>query len=176
MKLAGTKMLPIWVNENGNGINESLDIISLIDIENRFKTKETIATPEWKDFEQLLNTVSGYVHNIAMPHFIYTKEFDDKSREYFQKKKEQKRGPFEVLIKNRALFEKEMAEHLQEIENSITDGYYKSSQLGLQDILLASHMWGMYLVPEFQFSEKLHRYLQKIKADCNFEWQEDFWK
>src|SRR5690606_41720437 len=96
MKLAGTKMLPIWVNENGNGINESLDIISLIDIENRFKTKETIATHEWKEFEQLLNTVSGYVHNIAMPHFIYTKEFDDKSREYFQKRKEQKREQVEL--------------------------------------------------------------------------------
>lgn len=176
MNLAGTKMLPIWVNENGNGINESLDIISLIDTENKFKTKETIGSPEWKEFEHLIGTLSGYVHNIGMPHFIYSKEFDEKSREYFQNKKEIKRGPFEVLVKNRPLFEREMSEYLQEVEKSLTDGYYRSTKLRLQDILIASHLWGMYLVPEFQFSEKLHAYLQKIKADCKFEWQEDLWK
>ncbi len=176
MKLAGAKMLPIWVNENGNGVNESLDIIALIDTENRFKTKETVGTPEWKEFEQLIGKISGYVHNIAMPHFIYTKEFDDKSREYFQNKKEQKRGSFEVLIKNRGLFEKEMQEYLQQIQKAIGDGYYQSKELRLHDIIIASHLWGMYLVPEFQFSEKLHAYLQKVGAECQFNWQEDFWK
>lgn len=175
MKLAGSKMLPIWVNENRNAINESLDIISLIDIENKFDTKKTMATQEWKSFEERVNELSGYVHSLAMPYFIYTKEFDDKSRMYFQKKKEQKRGPFEVLVKNRNLFEKELQECLVNLEEDIKE-YYKSKLLTLHDVILASHLWGMYVVPEFQFSPKLHSYLQKIKKECNFEYQEDLWK
>lgn len=175
MKLAGVKMLPIWVNENGNAINESLDIISLIDIENKLETKKTIASPEWKVFEARLNEISSYVHSLAMPYFIYTKEFDDKSRVYFQKKKEQKRGPFEILIKNRNLFEKELTGCLVSLENDVIE-FYKSKTLSLYDVILASHLWGMYVVPEFQFSPKIHSYLQKVKHECGFDYQEDFWK
>ncbi|MES2768061.1 MAG: glutaredoxin 2 [Bdellovibrionota bacterium] len=175
IRLAGSKMLPIWVNENGNAINESLDIISLIDIKNKFDTKKTMFTQEWKSFEERVNELSGYVHNLAMPYFIYTKEFDDKSKIYFQKKKEQKRGPFEVLIKNRNLFEKELQECLVSLEKDIAE-YYKSKSLTLHDVILASHLWGMYVVPEFQFSPKLHSYLQRVKKECNFEYQEDLWK
>lgn len=175
VQLSGRKMLPIWVNENGNAINESLDIISLIDIEDKLETKKIMSSPEWKSFEVVLNELGNYIHNLAMPHFIYTKEFDDQSRAYFQKKKEEKRGPFEVLIKNRALFEKELNECLSKVENDITD-FYKSKSLSLYDIVLASHLWGMYIVPEFQFSPKLHSYLQKVKSLCKFEYHEDLWK
>lgn len=172
MKLTGKKMLPIWVNENGNAINESLDIISLVDIENKFDTKKTVSTPEWKFFEEKLNELGNYIHSLAMPYFIYTKEFDDKSRTYFQKKKEEKRGPFEVLVKNRALFEKELNECLLDVEKNITE-YYKSKALSIYDIVLASHLWGMYVVPEFQFSPKLHSYLQRVKKECAFDYHED---
>lgn len=174
IKLTGRKMLPIWVNENGNAINESLDIISLIDIENKFDTKKTVSTSEWKTFEEKLSELGNYIHNLAMPHFIYTKEFDDKSRMYFQKKKEEKRGPFEVLVKNRALFEKELYECLVEVEKNITE-FYKSKTLSIYDIALASHLWGMYVVPEFQFSPKLHGYLQRVKKECSFDYHEDLW-
>lgn len=175
VKLAGKKMLPIWVNENGNAINESLDIIALIDVENKLNVKNTLTSSEWKSFEENLNSASTYIHNLAMPHFIYTKEFDDKSRMYFQKKKEEKRGPFEVLIKNRPLFESELQKHLDGFEKD-TFEFYKSKSLSLYDIVLASHLWGLYVVPEFQFSPKLHLYLQRVKAECRFNYQEDLWK
>jgi glutaredoxin 2 len=174
MKLSGTKMLPIWVNENGNGINESLDIISLIDIENRFETKKIISSPEWKSFEEKLNKISNYIHSLAMPYFVYTKEFDDKSRAYFQRKKEEKRGSFEVLIKNRGLFEKELNELLTELEKDIYE-FYQSNSLRLFDVVLASHLWGLYIVPEFQFTPKMHSYLQRVKTECHFDYQADLW-
>lgn len=176
MKLSGSKMLPIWVNENGNGINESLDIIALIDVENKFETKKTVTSPEWKSFEEKLNKASNYIHSLAMPYFIYSKEFDEKSRIYFQRKKEEKRGPFEVLIKNRGLFEKELSEYLEDFEKDIGDSYYKSESLRLFDIVLAAHMWGLYVVPEFQFTPKMHAYLQKVKKDCRFDYQSELWK
>lgn len=175
MKLTGRKMLPAWENENGNAINESLDIIALIDSENYFKTKETLSTTEWKVFESKLNEAGNYIHSLAMPHFIYTKEFDDQSRAYFQKKKEEKRGPFEVLIKNRKLFEKELSPILAEFEKTIQE-FYNSNTLTIYDIVLASHLWGLYVVPEFQFSPKMHSYLQKVKNLCRFDYHEDLWK
>ncbi len=175
MKLTGSKMLPIWVNENGNAINESLDIISLIDIEDKFQTKKTINTPEWKTFETTLSDAGNYIHNLAMPYFIYTKEFDENSRAYFQRKKEVKRGSFEVLVKNRSLFERELNECLAKIEQDISK-FYRSETLSLYDVVLASHLWGMYVVPEFQFTPKLHSYLQEVKKLCKFNYAEDLWK
>jgi glutaredoxin 2 len=174
MKLSGRKMLPVWVNESGNAINESLDIIPLIDEDSYFKTKEVMASGEWKSFQEKLDQLSS-LHSLTMPYFIWTKEFDDKSRAYFQRKKEEKRGPFEVLVKNRKLFEKDLNSHLVEIEKDLKE-FYKSDRLSLYDVVLASHLWGMYLVPEFQFSEKVHAYLQRVKQACNFDYHADYWK
>jgi glutaredoxin 2 len=173
--LCGKKMLPIWVNENGKAINESLDIIAIIDIENKLNTKATLDSVEWKMFEKNLNDASSPLHSLAMPHFIYTKEFDEKSRQYFQKKKEEKRGPFSNLIKNRAALEKELQVHLDGFEKNLKT-YYKSDVLSLYDVVLASHLWGLYVVPEFQFTPKMHSYLQRVKKECNFNYQEDLWK
>ena len=50
------------------------------------------------------------------------------------------------------------------------------SELTLNDILIGSHLWGMYIFPEFQFSPKIHNYLQSIKLKCHFEYHSDYWK
>jgi len=175
LQLTNRKMLPIWVNENGNAINESLDIIALIDTNNKLDTKKIVASPEWKSFQERIDQIGNAVHSLAMPYFIYTQEFDEKSRDYFRRKKEEKRGPFEVLVKNRNLFEKDLKRILVEVEKDIGE-FYKSNQLSLFDIALASHLWGIYVVPEFQFSEKMHAYLQKVKRACRFDYHADFWK
>lgn len=174
VKLTGKKILPAWVDENGKAINESLDIIALIDSSDKLKTKKILSSPEWKNFETKLNAAGTFIHNLAMPHFIYTKEFDEESRAYFQKKKEIKRGPFGALIKNRKQFEKELALCLNDFEKDITD-YYNSNELSVYDIALASHLWGMYVVPEFQFSNKVHAYLQRVKDACHFDYHKDLW-
>lgn len=175
VKFCQKKMLPIWVDENGKSTNESLDIIALIDKKNKLDTQKTLNTSEWKSFEDNLNKASSPLHNLAMPYFIYTKEFDEKSAEYFQKKKEVKRGPFKELVKKHDVFEKELQGYLNAFEKNI-DGFYNSKTLTLYDIVLASHLWALYIVPEFQFSLKLHSYLQKVKKECRFNYQEDLWQ
>ena len=109
-----------------------------------------------------------------MPYWIYTPEFDEKSRTYFQTKKEMKRGPFKELVHRSEEFIAELNPLLSEIEKKLTP-YYISKSMGLYDILLAAHLWGLYVVPEFQFTEKVHHYLQKIKKDCRFNYHQDFW-
>tara|TARA_Y100000768_G_scaffold388543_1_gene385113 strand:+ start:23565 stop:24155 length:591 start_codon:yes stop_codon:yes gene_type:complete len=172
LELAGKKMLPIMEME-GKVLNESLEIISLIDKENKLKTKESIA--KYDEIEPLLNEMGSNIHSLAMPYFIWTPEFDQNSRQYFQKKKEVKRGPFKELVHNREKFETALMHTLEE-NKDLFQKDFNHHALELNDILIAAHMWGMYIVPEFQYPEPIHRYLQKVKAHCDFEYHGDYWR
>lgn len=173
VKLTGVKMLPVLVYD-GKVMNESLDIMAFTDNTNRLKIKEIISSDEFKTFESLLNQLGAPIHSLAMPYWIYTPEFTESSREYFRAKKEIKRGPFKDLVKNRNRFISELSPLLKRIEEQL-EPFYNSKSFGLYDILLASHLWGLYVVPEFQFTEKFHAYLQSVKEICHFDYQRDFW-
>jgi glutaredoxin 2 len=170
----GTKMLPIMVID-GKAINESLDIMAALDENNLLSIAELKKNPDFPDFQQLLNNLGKNVHNLAMPYWIYTPEFNENSRSYFQRKKEDKRGPFKELVKNKNIFTAEVLKDFTELADNLKP-FYRSEKFSSYDILLASHIWGLYVVPEFQFPEKVHNYLQKIKEICRFDYHEDFWR
>jgi glutaredoxin 2 len=159
LSLTGKKMLPI-VEFSDESLNESLDIIKKVDTENILKL-------------ELINEARG--ENLAMPYWVYTQEFDNESRAYFLKKKEAKRGPFPKLMTKADGFLKELEPLLKEVEESLNPFLYNESDLTILDIMLASHLWGLYVVPEFQFSPKLHSYLQEVKKKCSFNYHEDYW-
>lgn len=174
ISISGKKMLPILSHENGV-MNESLDIIAFIDTKNKLKVNEVIYSPDFNELEKLLIKIGDPIHSLAMPYWIFTPEFSESSRKYFKEKKEIKRGPFSELVKNRDKFIDQLNPDLQKMETDLKP-FYKSSSFGLYDILIASHLWGLYVVPEFQFSEKMHTYLQSIKQHCGFNYHEDFWR
>ncbi len=174
VKLTGKKMLPIMVID-GRPMNESLDIIEAIDKNNLLRVGSLKTDPAFQSFNDLLSKLGANVHNLAMPYWIYTPEFNDSSRSYFQKKKEEKRGPFSALVKNRAQFIKDISSDLSEVVQDLKP-FYRSNNFTVYDILLAAHIWGLYVVPEFQFEEKLHQYLQKVKEHCHFDYHQDFWR
>lgn len=173
INLTGTKMLPI-MEIDGKAMNESLDIIRAIDTGNLLKTNDVISSSEMESFNKLLSKLGTNVHNLAMPYWIWTPEFDEASRQYFLAKKEAKRGPFKDLIKKKDLFITEISEDLRNLAQDLRP-YYRSESFTLYDILLASHLWGLYVVPEFQFPEKFHLYLQEVKKVCRFDYHKDFW-
>lgn len=173
-KLTGKKMLPI-LSADGKTINESLDIIAFLDSGDQLKVHQTTNTSQFAAFEELLNQIGSSIHSLAMPYWIYTPEFNDSSRHYFQSKKEQKRGPFPELVRNQNKYFAELAPKLDEIQSRLNP-FYQSETFSLFDILLASHLWGLYVVPEFQFSEKMHQYLQKVKEICHFDYHKDLWR
>jgi glutaredoxin 2 len=173
VKLTGKKMLPILSHESGT-MNESLDIIKFLDKKNVLKVDDYLTSNSYMEIEDLLANIGSAVHSLAMPYWIFTPEFNESSRQYFQLKKEQKRGPFTELVKNQKNFINELVPNLEKIEKELCP-FYQSSRLSIKDILIASHLWGLYVVPEFQFSEKIHNYLQSIKQICNFEYHQDFW-
>jgi glutaredoxin 2 len=173
VKLTGVKMLPI-LTRGQQTLNESLDIMQLLDTDNRLRVGEFIQSPAWSEFEAYLNFLGGPIHSLAMPYWIHTPEFTPESRGYFQQKKEKKRGPFKQLVKERAKFEQQLLGEFPHLVSKLKP-YYESTELGLKDILLASHLWGLYVVPEFQFPVEIHQWLQRVKDDCRFDYHSDFW-
>ena len=171
--LTGKKILPALKTDT-EAMNESLDIIAFIDKDNRLNVPEITSSDSFKLLEEELSAVGSLVHSLAMPYWTWTPEFNDASRLYFQKKKEAKRGPFKDLVKNQAKFVSEINPLLLKIENALGP-FYKSKFFTLNDIVVAAHIWGLYVVPEFQFTPKLHAYLQKVKEVCQFNYHQDFW-
>ncbi len=178
LDLMGKKMLPIFEFKDGDEdettSNESLQIIQRLDQRNILKN-ELIKEPRFKELEELLSKIGSDVHSLCMPYWIWTPEFNDSSRKYFTDKKEVKRGPFKKLIQNKDQYLNSLNKTLEELESELGD-FYQSDELTILDICLASHLWGMYIFPEFQFSEKIDQYLKRVKSLTRFEYHEDFWK
>jgi glutaredoxin 2 len=173
--LTGVKMLPIFeFNMVGDAINESLDIISRLDTENKLNSKFVIEE-QYLELEELTNLMGKDVHNLAMPYWIWTPEFDESSRSYFENKKSKKRGPFKDLVHRREEFISSLSASLEQLETKLMP-FYNGENMDLADIIIASHLWGMYVVPEFQFSDDIHHYLQSIAKNCNFNYHEDYWR
>jgi len=168
IQLTGKKMLPI-ARIDGEAMNESLDIIKRLDPQNKLQHQRA------GELDATLNELGSLVHSLAMPYWVWTPEFDETSRTYFIKKKSTKRGPFTELAKRRTEFEAPILELLKRLEPQLSL-YWNSNTLTIQDITLAAHVWGLFVVPEFRFSEKWHDYLMRVKADCKFEYHHDFWE
>ncbi len=174
VQLTGKKMLPIVVSGNNVAKNESLDILKDLDKSNALSWQ--ILETNKIEIETLLNKIGSPVHSLCMPYWIWTPEFDNDSRKYFQEKKEIKRGPFKNLILNKEVYIKSLNDILSnELEQNLKP-FYKSSNLTIIDIMIAAHLWGMYIFPEFQFSPPIHNYLQLVKSKTQFNYHEDFWK
>jgi glutaredoxin 2 len=172
ISLTGVKQAP-FIKIGDKILNESLDILLHVDKSNILKIQDLHKTIQ--ETSIFLDQISTDLHNLCMPYWAWTPEFDDKSRAYFINKKSKKRGPFSELVKNRKSFESALNINLKILENKLTP-FYNSSEFSIIDILIASHLWGLYVLPEFQFSEKIHAYLLNIKNICNFNYHEDFWR
>lgn len=173
VKLTGKKMLPIVEFDDGVAMNESLDILRKID--EKQSLNWSLYETHKAELESWLNRVGEPVHSLAMPYWIWTPEFNQSSREYFQKKKEVKRGPFKNLVQNKEQYENQIKEILSQFETKLKP-FYQSENLTIIDIMIASHLWGLYIVPEFQFPLNIHHYLQNVKSLCHFNYHQDFWK
>ncbi len=174
-ELCGKKMLPI-LKDGEIAMNESLDIIAHLDKKNVLKLEVLKNTQQLNELEDLLNRLGKPIHNLCMPYWAWTKEFTPEAREYFINKKSVKRGPFNALARNKQQFLDELSPLLEELEKKIGPFYNQAQELSVFDLMIASHIWGMYIFPEFQFSPKIHSYLQRVKELCNFNYHEDFWR
>jgi glutaredoxin 2 len=174
IELMNKKMLPIFDFGDGNVSNESLDIIKILDAKDLLNNK-LLENKSDNDFiEELLTKIGKPVHNLCMPYWIWTPEFDDNSRAYFLKKKEAKRGPFNILAQNKKVHLIELAKVLADLRPKLKP-FILGEEFSIADIMIASHLWGMYVLPEFQFPADIHEYLQKVRSLTKFNYHKDFW-
>jgi len=174
-KLSGGTTTPFVVLDNGQTIRESLVIIESLDTTNHFKMNTFKSSADSKEMETLLDQLSGAIHPVTWPFWVQTPEFDEKSRQYTIEKKQKQHGSFAKLFHDKDANLQKVIPLLKTIENRLNP-FYQNADFSIRDILIASHLWGLYIVPEFQFSEKMHQYLQTIKHLCHFDYQQDFWK
>ena len=172
VELTGKKMLPIALI-GGKSQNESLDIMEKIDEQKKLHWQERTQLAEFE--RQVLTPIGSMVHSMAMPYWVWLPEFDQESRHYFQQKKELKRGPFGNLVKAIPQVADELVNYLNE-NSHLLKLRHGQTKLTVKEIMLAAHLWGCYIVPEFQFPAEWHRYLQAIKQETKFNYHEDFWK
>lgn len=168
VSLIGVKMLPI-LSINGSPMKESLDIIRKLDENNRLQGNGDLSGAE-----TFIKDVNNAVHSLAMPYWIYTPEFTPSAKAYFLKQKEAKRGPFPELVKRSEEFKQELAEHFERLKGRLHP-FFESETLRIQDIMISAHLWGLYVVPEFQFPVEIHQYLQRVKKECRFNYHQDYW-
>ena len=171
--LAGKKMLPIvTVNDGLNDFvsNESLIISEKLDQENILF--ENVSSEDLGLVNELLSKIGKKLHPLAMPLWINTPEFDDLSRSYFINKKEATKGPFSELIKNSDFLKIELSELLDEI--NYPDTFYKGDRLSILDIMISSHLYGLYVLTDFYIPRDCHEYLQRVRHACRFNYHEDF--
>jgi glutaredoxin 2 len=77
-------------------------------------------------------------------------------------------------VKKAPQFVEELKPLLKSLQDKIHP-YFESDRIRILDIMIAAHLWGLYVVPEFQFPEEIHRYLQRVKQDCRFNYHQDYW-
>lgn len=172
LQLCGKKMLPIMVFSEG-AINESLDILLKLDQTQRLQINQFMNSSEFSSFNKTLDLIGGVVHNLAMPWWVWSKEFTPAARAYFEQKKSVKRGPFSELIKQQDTYLAQAQAVMIEVEKLIHD--VDEQNISIKDIMLASHLWGLYIVPEWQFSPPIHSYLQQIKKLTHFNYLGELW-
>lgn len=175
LKLTGKKMLPI-MEIDGEFMNESLDIIKALAQKSEKELHlDKLMSESYTQLSDYLDILGKDVHNLCMPYWAWSKEFTPQAREYFINKKSAKRGPFNLLAQNKTVFLKGLELNLNQLSSKLLP-FYESDKFTILDILLASHIWGMYIFPEYQFPPQIHIYLQKVKELTNFNYHEDFWK
>ncbi|MFG1485099.1 glutaredoxin 2 [Halobacteriovorax sp. RZ-1] len=175
VELTGTKMLPI-MEIDGEIMNESLDIIkALANHSDKDLNLSKLHSESYKILSDYLDQLGKDVHNLCMPYWAWSKEFTPEAREYFINKKSAKRGPFHLLAQNKAEYLHGLDQTLSQLPAKLLP-FYESDKFTILDILLASHIWGMYIFPEYQFPPQIHIYLQKVKELTNFNYHEDFWR
>jgi glutaredoxin 2 len=168
VSLIGVKMLPVLAIDD-TPLKESLDIIRKLDQQNMLKSDSDLSVAE-----KFIKEINNPVHSLAMPYWIHTPEFTPSARDYFVKQKEVKRGPFPELVKKSEDFKIELTGLFAKFQTSLRP-YFESDTMRIQDIMIAAHLWGLYVVPEFQFPKEIHQYLQNIKRDCRFNYHQDYW-
>ena len=174
-KLCGKKMLPIVEFDDGKIMNESLDILR--EVERRFPNPIGFVGPvepkiQWASM--IAVGIPGYF-DLLLPWYLdHYQEFRDMpdGTEYFQKKKEEKRGKTfaELKAEGTELFKNGIRPHLEEIIEAVEDEYFiMGPTFSVADCILAADLSGLRLVENIELPKEITHYIERVEKHCRVE-------
>ncbi|TKC83087.1 hypothetical protein FAZ69_25675 [Trinickia terrae] len=169
--LTGVKMLPILTLPDGRSLNESLSIIQAVDPANSLCSD----SPELPGAVLLAQRLGDAIHPLVIPYWVMLPEFSDSARRYFLDKQRKKRGSLAEILANRDPYRAALPRFFAELRPILAGRSHESSKLTIVDIVVAAHLWALYLVPEVQLPLWLHRYLQHVKEQTRFDYLGGLW-
>ena len=161
--MIGQKMVPILEVKKQDFMPESLDIISYIDKQNK---PTTVLWTRDTQLSKWLDKNSDTCYQLAMPRWIKMplKEFkSQKSRDYFQDKKEAYIGSFKHCLKNTAPLVKKMTQQLDILESFFEKNQaFFTGTLSVNDFHLFAFLRSLTVVKGLNLPKKIKYYSQKM--------------
>ncbi|WP_410014545.1 glutaredoxin 2 [Sodalis sp. C49] len=134
--LIGKKMLPILVTDDGETIDESLDIVRHIDETNAVPYLTRSYNPKIDDW---IDNASSLIYKLAVPRWAYSDYPEFKaitSRQYFIDKKQAVFGNFSDLIKQSPALIADINQALVKLDALLVDNQLSDATGSLAEILL----------------------------------------
>lgn len=170
VSLCGKKMLPIYQDNDGTIINESLDIIHHLDKKSVLFSNITKDQLELTD--SIINEAGQRLHPLAIPQWANTLEFQGNARTYFMDKKEASTGSFMALHEQEATLKSDLSAFLDNLD--LPPVFFNGDSFSILDIQIASHLYGLYSLIDFYIPRHIHDYLQRVRHICHFNYHEDY--
>ena len=165
------KQLPIIDFEDGNIINESIDILRAI--ERKHPSPIAFVGPvepkiQWASFAAL--GIPGYFEALFPFYYKYYEEFKDPKSASAFKEKEKKYGKTFAEMEKQAPthFTQNILPHLQEIVDMVEDQYFiMGPTFSVADCILAADLSGLRLIPRVSLPPEISGYIERVEKKCH---------
>ena len=185
ISMVGQKIVPILEKAPGQFMAESMDIVQFID---NHHPPQKIVPKEDSDLLNLLSTGIKAYYSLTMPRWVKSQmeEFKTpKAKKYFQIKKENTVGPFNIALKNTETFKLEILNVLKKVESQFLslNSHRSASNNSLwwtgdgkishTDFHLFAFLRGLSIVKDLKFPSALENYAhgvaKKSRVPLNFD-------
>ncbi|KGT93507.1 glutaredoxin 2 [Enterobacter cancerogenus] len=157
-KLIGQKMAPILQKADGSAMPESMDIVRLVDKQDReplLNGKNNPATGEW------LRRVNGYINKLLIPRIAdasFAEFATPEARSYFREKKQASVGDFTELRKHAPGLIKNISDDLRQLDKLIVKPNAVNGELSEDDINLFPLLRSLTLVAGIEWPSRVADY------------------
>ncbi|AIR86689.1 MULTISPECIES: glutaredoxin 2 [Erwiniaceae] len=157
-KLIGQKMAPILQKADGSAMPESMDIVRLVDKQDReplLNGKNNPAISEW------LRRVNGYINKLLIPRIAdasFAEFATPAARTYFREKKQASVGDFTELRKHAPGLIKNISDDLRQLDKLIVKPNAVNGELSEDDINLFPLLRSLTLVAGIEWPSRVADY------------------
>lgn len=162
IRMIGQKMVPILEPEPGVYMPESMDIIRYVD---RLDQRPMVTRKDSPVLTAWLEASRRYVSPLAMPRWVTSplEEFaTERARQYFTRKKEAMKGPFDGLLARSGELIALASAHLRELAPLIQSPGAVHGEVSEDDFHLFASLRSLSIVKGIDYPEAVEAYRQEM--------------